>query len=206
MRKSKRRLLAAVLFLGLPFLAVHGTRSRLDPLRDTPKARQKGDPQAKVVIVEYSDFQCPKCASIQPTVQRMLEAYPGKVRFAFKYFPLKQIHRNAIAAAHAAECASRQDRFWPYHDRLFAAQKEWQHLADPTAAFVTYATELQLDSQRFKTCLEDSSTLLPVQLDVAEGDGQMVKSTPTFFIGDERLVGDVFASEADRIIRRKLRS
>src|SRR5579864_4564662 len=80
----------------------------------TPLARQTGDPKAKVIIVEYSDFQCPSCAAMQPTVHNLLDVYKGKIRLYYKYFPLTRIHKNAMASAHAAECAARQNQFWPY--------------------------------------------------------------------------------------------
>jgi len=205
MTRKTQKIVALLVLFGGPFLTVQAVRNRQDPLQATPKARQKGDPKAKVVITEYSDFQCPNCATIQPTVHQLLEAHAGQVRLAYKYYPLEHVHRNAMAAAHAAECASDQNRFWEYHDELFARQKSWSNLPDPTSSFVAFAGALQLDQQRFAECLKDESKLLAIKLDKAEGDKLMVESTPTFFIGEERYVGNVFASEADRAISRAAR-
>ena len=205
MTHKKQKILVLLLLFGGPWLAVHAVRGRLDPLRDTPKARQKGDPKAPVIITEYSDFQCPNCASIQPTIHQLLENHAGQVRLAYKYYPLERIHRNAMPAAQAAECAADQNQFWPYHDQLFVRQKSWSNLLDPTSSFVTLAGELKLDQQRFAKCLTDDSKRLAIQLDKAEGDKQMVESTPTFFVGDQRYVGNVFAAEAEKVIQRAAR-
>lgn len=205
MTRKTQKIITLILLLGGPFLTVQVVRSRLDPLRETPKTRQKGDPKAKIVITEYSDFQCPSCANIQPTLHQLLEAHAGEVRLAYKYYPLERIHRNALPAAHAAECAADQNQFWPYHDELFARQKIWSALPDPTSSFLTLAADLRLDSQRFADCLKDESKRLAIKIDQVEGDKQLVESTPTFFIGDERYVGKVFAVEADRAIQRAAR-
>ncbi|MBI3291385.1 MAG: thioredoxin domain-containing protein [Elusimicrobia bacterium] len=204
MRKSSRQALAALLCFGIPFLAVRVARRQLGPLQETPTARQKGHLHAKVLIVEYSDFQCPACASVQPAVQQLMETHKGSVRLAFKHFPLSKIHKNAVKAAHAAECAAQQNQFWPYHDRLFAAQQVWRDLPDPTPSFITFAADLHFDTRRFSECLKDPSRLLLIQSDIAEGKQRFVNTTPTFFVNEERLVGQVFTSEADKVIQRAL--
>src|SRR5579862_6338053 len=96
-----RRLLCGLALMLLPVVAVWAFKQTdWAPIADTPAARQTGDPHAPVVIVEYSDFQCPSCAHIQPTVHNFLQVYKGKIRLVFKYFPLTHIHRNALPAAH----------------------------------------------------------------------------------------------------------
>lgn len=79
----------------------------------------KGPEKAKIVLVEYSDFECPFCARAYPTVKQILEAYPGDVKVVYKHFPLVSIHTNAQKAAEASECAADQGKFWEYHDKLF---------------------------------------------------------------------------------------
>lgn len=85
----------------------------------------RGTSGAKVTIVEYSDFQCPFCARSLPTVEQVLKEYSEKVAFAYKHFPLSQIHPHAQKAAEAAECAKDQGKFWEMHDKLFATQADW---------------------------------------------------------------------------------
>ncbi len=82
----------------------------------------------KVTLIEYSDFQCPFCSRAFPTVQKILSEYDGKVLFAYKHFPLTSIHPHAQKAAEASECARDQDKFWEFHDKLFATQSDWASL------------------------------------------------------------------------------
>ena len=85
-------------------------------------ARVKGNPNAPITIVEFSDFQCPFCKRVTPTLDKLLTQYEGKVRLAYRDFPLSQLHPQAQKAAEAARCAGEQDKFWEYHDLLFADQ------------------------------------------------------------------------------------
>ena len=107
--------------------------------------------------------------------------------------------------AHAADCAAIQDRFWPYHDRLFQSQKDWAPLLDPTTSFMAIAQEAKLDIPRFKACYADPSRIPIIEQDAFEAQARQVTATPTFFIGDERLVGMVLASDGARTIEKALR-
>lgn len=91
-------------------------------------AASKGKEGAAVTIVEYSDFQCPFCVQAFPTVQQILTEYGDKVQFAYKHYPLSQIHPRAQKTAEAAECARDQGKFWEFHDALFQTQKDWSSL------------------------------------------------------------------------------
>ena len=91
-------------------------------------AQVKGDKNAKVTIIEYSDFQCPFCQKSFMTMNQILNDYKGKVRLAYKHLPIQSIHPNAQIAAEAAECAGEQNKFWEYHDTLFNKQQEWSSL------------------------------------------------------------------------------
>jgi len=170
-----------------------------------PKARQIGDPKAPVVIVEYSDFQCPSCASVDPTIHQFLDIYKGKIRLIYKYYPLTKIHKHAMESAHAAECAATQDHFWPYHDRLFQTQLSWAPLADATTSFMAIAQEVKLDMPKFQACYADPTRVKPIEQDALEAQAHQVTGTPTFFIGDERLVGQVVVTDGARSIEKALR-
>ena len=171
----------------------------------TPHARIQGNPAARLTIFEYSDFQCPACAHIQPTVQRILELYKGKIRLVFKYYPLTMMHKNALGAAHAAQCAAEQNQFWPYGDELFAKQTQWATLADPTTSFMAIAQDAKLDTVRYATCVADPSKEAIILADVQEGKARQVSATPTFFVGDQRLLGGFFEADGARTIERELR-
>jgi protein-disulfide isomerase len=143
----------------------------------------KGDPKAPVTLVEFSDYECPYCATAQPTIKRVLEQYPGKVRLVFQNFPLS-IHPSAPKAAEAALCAGEQGRYWEMHDRLFANQK-----ALGTDSLKAHARALALDPLAFDKCL-DSGRMAPVveaNRKLAESAG--VNSTPFFLVNGRPLSG-----------------
>ena len=200
-----KRFLVATFLLLAPIIAVQSVKqTRWGPILATPPARQIGDPKAKVVIVEYSDFQCPTCAHVEPAIRQFLDIYKGKIRLIYKYFPLK-MHPNAMPAARAADCAADQKQFWPYHDRLFATQPSWAPLTDATTSFMATAQELKLDMPKFSACYADPSRPAVIALDAKEAEERHVNATPTFFVGDERLVGNVFMTDGARAIEKALR-
>jgi protein-disulfide isomerase len=201
-----KKFIAASLIVVLPVVLVRMVKqTRWGEMRATPSERQKGDPQAKVVIVEFSDFQCPTCAIVQPAIHQYLDTYKGKVRFIYKYFPLVKPHPNAMPAAHAAECASEQKQFWPYHDKLFEKQAQWSKLANATTSFMAIGDELKLDMERFRACFDDPKRRWSIEADMKEARDRQVRATPTFFLGDERLVGHNFMTEGARTIEKVLR-
>jgi protein-disulfide isomerase len=153
-------------------------------IRDTTEKRGSGSVQ----LVEYGDFQCPACGA-EPNVQRILQEYEGKVTFYFRNFPLTQIHKNAIAAHNAAAEAGEQGKFWEFHDKLYAAQKEWSDLADPTDKFVEYAKALNIDSEKVRTAIDEEKYKSLIDQDVADGTALNVQSTPTFFINGSQVTG-----------------
>lgn len=150
--------------------------------------RMKGSPQAPLLLVEYSDFQCPNCKQAAPLIQGLLASYDGKARLMFRHFPLEG-HRWARGAAHAAECAAYQGKFWPYHDLLFVKQEEWSAAADAIPLFAKYADDMGLDLDRFSACFNDPKTAEAVKSDENEGAAWQVNATPTLLVGRRRLVG-----------------
>ena len=146
----------------------------------TDGAPAKGASNARLTIVEFSDFQCPFCARHwKQTYGELDREYisAGKVRYVFRQFPLERIHLQALKAGEAAACAGTEAKFWEMHDRLFANQQAL--LPDD---LVTHAQALGLDGPKFKTCLAGQMTAR-VRQDIALGVQAGVGSTPTFFIG-----------------------
>ena len=140
----------------------------------------KGDPEAPLVVVEFSDFQCPACAKhalqTQPAVDKQF-VDTGDILWVFKNLPLQE-HPQAAAAAVAAECAGEQGKFWEMHDALFAAVDRWA-VDDPDAALAKLAGELKLDSTKFASCLGGRQALERVMADVYDAQG-IVSTTPSF--------------------------
>jgi protein-disulfide isomerase len=139
----------------------------------------KGSPDARVVLIGYSDFQCPFCAAFtRDSLPLIQEKYidTGKVRFAFKHLPLP-MHQHAVAAAKAAECAGHQGKFWPMHDHLFAGSTRLDQ------AIAEAVPQLGLDAEAFGACLDEGATTTKVQEDRAEAGSFQITSTPTFLLG-----------------------
>ena len=95
-----------------------------------------------VVLEEYGDYQCPPCGQLYPDLKQIEKEYGNQVQIVFHHFPLMKIHKNALLAAHAAEAARNQNKFWEMHDRLYRNQKEWSELDDPRPVFIDYAKQL----------------------------------------------------------------
>lgn len=174
------------------FLVARGTVKPFSP--DAPDYRRLGPADAKVTIVEFSDFQCPACRVAEVPLRRILEAYEGKIRLTFKHFPLERGHLWARPAAIASECAGRQGRFWDYHHALYDRQHEWPGDA-ADAHFARYAKELKLDAAAFEACRKDPAVDALVTAEVEEGDRAFVGATPTFFVNGRRFVGGQMLAE-----------
>ena len=142
-----------------------------------------GTDGAPVTIVEFSDFQCPYCRQVQPTVKRLMAEYEGKVKLVFRDFPLRNIHPQAQKAAEAAQCAAEQKKFWPYHDKLFtAASLQIDDLKK-------YAHELELNVEQFAACLDSNKYVGGIDADMQAGQNAGVNATPTFFVNGYPLSG-----------------
>jgi len=156
----------------------------------TKGGRRTGFGSGKVVIDEYSDFQCPFCGKFfKETLPQIEQAYGDKVEIVYKHFPLS-FHENAQKAAEASECARDQGKFWQYHDLLFENQGAFQD-----DKLVSYAEELGMDTRMFKDCLASGAKRLIIQRDFQEGLDQGLQGTPIFFINGRRLEGAVSDSE-----------
>lgn len=147
----------------------------------------KGNPTATVVLKEYSDFQCPACASFTPVLKEIMDTYGDKVRFEYHHFPLISIHKNAEAAARAAEAAGVQGKFWEMHDILFARQQEWAASLSPRNSFIAYAEEIGLDVPTFERHLNVAAIKDAVQEDMREGRALAITGTPTFYLNGEKM-------------------
>ena len=142
----------------------------------------KGNPEASVVLVEYSDFQCPACAQFYPYVQEILAEYPDSVRFEYRHFPLINIHPLAVPAARAAEAAAQQGKFWEMQDELFENQSVWSKPANPNAYFNQYAEELGLDVETFKRQMGSAMIQDAIDASFEDARGQGFSGTPTFLL------------------------
>jgi protein-disulfide isomerase len=160
-----------------------------------------GRASAPVTLIEFSDFQCPFCQRVAPTIKKLRDTYGDKVRIVWKDFPLTQIHPQAFKAGEAAHCAGDQGKYWEYHDRLFANQQQLQ-----PEELKKHATDLGLDATAFNTCLDSSKYGERVRDGVAQGTRLGVNSTPTIYINGRVLSGaqpyETFVSVIDEELAR----
>lgn len=158
-----------------------------------------GVEDAPITLIEFSDYECPFCTRWHTDVfAPLMEKYPDQVRFVYRDFPLPS-HPNAIPAAEAANCANEQGAFWEYHDRLFATT---QGLSP--ALYEKIATELSLDMEQFKKCVEDRTYQAEVDADFQFAANLGVSSTPTFFLNGIPIVGAQPFEFFDEVVRREL--
>ncbi len=153
-------------------------------------ANQLGNPDAKITVVEFADYQCPFCKRYHDTVgPDLLKQYAdtGKIRFVYKHSAF--LGQESIWAAQAAECAADQGKFWQYHDLLFSKQNGENVGTFTKDNLIAYAKELKLDAAKFDPCLKNDVTLQRVISDTQEGRQVGVSGTPTFFINGKPLVG-----------------
>lgn len=133
----------------------------------------KGNKNAKITLVEYSDFECPFCSRFTPTVDAVLENYPDDVRIVYRHFPLRSIHQNAAPAANASECAGEQGKFWEYHDLLFANNTNLN-----AATYSKLAKDLGLNVSKFDDCVSSDKYASAVQEDEASAQAAGGRGTP----------------------------
>ncbi len=147
----------------------------------------KGNPDANVILIEYSDFQCPACRTYYSLVDQIAADYADQIELVYRNFPLRTLHPNAQIGAQAAEAAGLQDKFWEMYEQLFANQNEWAEQSDPTDMFATYAETIGLDVDQFKTDLTSTTVTDKVDADYRSGIAANVNATPTFFLNGVKM-------------------
>jgi protein-disulfide isomerase len=160
-----------------------------------PAYMVKGSPDAKVTMVEWSDYQCPYCSKYASEAGKQIdEEYvkPGKVRIVFRDFPLQSIHPFAEKASEAARCAGElggSTAYWLMHDRLFATQDDWSAKDDPVSAFKALAVEAKVDAAQFAKCLDSGAQAKAIEDSMTAGSALGLQATPTLMLGDDKTEG-----------------
>ncbi|NRA67090.1 MAG: thioredoxin domain-containing protein [Pseudobacteriovorax sp.] len=181
------------------------TVTKNDPVKYGPKPSDvkpmgcEGDACA-ITVVEYSEFQCPFCTKVLPTVDRLMTEYKGKVRWIVRDFPLG-FHKRARPAAAAAHCAKDQGKFWEMYEELFRNQRKLED-----ADLQNHAKTVKLDMKKFNKCLKDPKTLAKVESNFRSGEALGVTGTPAFFINGRRLSGALPYGEFKKIFDEELKA
>lgn len=162
--------------------SISGTLSN-DWLKDSEDDPFIGPQNAAIVIMEFSDFQCPFCKAAFPSIREITLENPN-IKYIYRDFPVDVLHSEARSAAEAAACAHEQELFWPYHDRLFQNQHNLTN-----EALVKYARQTGLDIEKFTNCFERGTFAEEVERDRLIGIDLGVRGTPTWFINGEKVEG-----------------
>lgn len=170
-------------------------------LLDDGESPARGAVKAAVTIVEFSDFECRFCREVQPALEKIIENYGKDVRLVFKHLPLEG-HRNSLPAARAAYCAGEQDRFWQFHDALFAAGD----LSPPglPGLLDQIAAELGLSMARFQECLKSEQSRAAIVKDMETARSLRIDSTPSFVVNGKLFKGALSYDEFKKIVEREL--
>jgi len=166
---------------------------------DIGNAPVRGPKHAPISVVLFSDFQCPFCGRVEPSISALEKAYPGKVRVAWKNYPLP-FHNNAKPAAEAALAANEQGKFWQMHEILF---KNQQALTGPDLE--KYAKEIGLDMTKFKAAMDSHKFAAQVEADMKQGSALGVSGTPAAFVNGHLVSGAVPVDEFKKIVEAELK-
>lgn len=181
--------------------AKHNVEIKMEPLRVEVAATgpAKGAPDAKITLVEFSDFECPYCSRFAPTLDQVMAKYGDRVKLVFRHLPL-QNHPLAPKAAEAAACAQDQGKFWEMHDALFRNQS-----ALAVDALKARAVELGLDAQVFATCLDSGAKTALVAADAADARKAGIEGTPALFVNGRLIDGAAPYEQVAALIEDELK-
>lgn len=159
--------------------------------------------KAKVIIYEYSDFECPACKLFQPIVKNLKEKYKEDIAIVYRHFPLIEIHPRAFSASQAAEAAGKQGKFWEMHDLLFLRQEEWKNSKDHKELFLKYAQEINLDLKKFEEDYESQEVKNKILMERNEALSLGLNGTPSFFVNN-RLVNLKYFDDLEKEVLKEL--
>jgi predicted DsbA family dithiol-disulfide isomerase/Skp family chaperone for outer membrane proteins len=180
----------------------YGFKSMIEPDRTTIAIQghpSRGLATAPVTIVEFSDFECPYCGALYPTLKKVEETYKDKIRIVYRQFPLNNIHPRAQKAAEASLCANEQGKFWQLHDAMFTDQKNLT-----VDDLKSKAAVLSMNAEAFASCLDSGKHAAAVRDSIVEGSKAGVDGTPALFINGRFLGGNQPYGEIEKIIEDEL--
>lgn len=177
-----------------------GTASLINAV--SPQDFVQGNSAAPVTLIEYSDFQCPACASYYPLLKELMTKDGDRIQFVYRHFPLPQ-HKNARLAAQAAEAAGKQSKFWEMHDLLFGNQEKWAESGKAKDMFLEYANELKLDAAIFSNDLDASEIKAKIEADYNGGVAAGINSTPSFFVNGSKIQNPRSLDEFEQLINQR---
>jgi protein-disulfide isomerase len=187
-------ILVVVLFLGWLGIKVYNfintptPEVANQPVEIVESDHVKGNEDAKVILIEYGDYQCPACGTYYSIVKQLEDNFSNdQLAVVFRNFPLVQLHKNAMTAAKAAEAAAMQGKFWEMHDMLYENQENWSDEGDTEDIFIGYAEELGLDKDKFLSDFNSDTVQQKIDADIFSANRVGVNATPTFILNGVKL-------------------
>ena len=165
----------------------------------------KGNPEAKLTLIEYSDFQCPACRAQHESIRKIWPQIKGSVKFVYRHFPLTTIHPHAVTAARYSEAAHKQGKFWEMHDLFFDRQSQWSRLGNIKPVFDGFVAELKLDKVQFEKDLNSEEVKNKVASDTQSAKKAYAASTPTMFLNGKLLRNVRDAERLKEVIRQAVK-
>ena len=194
--------IAIVLFIGGVFYLAGSSKKQegedlVQFVDNNTESYFKGSSDAKVILVEFSDFECLACAQYSQILRQIDESYRDDVKIVFRHFPLESIHENAMFAANAAEAAGTRGKFWKMHDIVYEKQSEWNSLSgdELLAKFLEYASEIGInDIDEFSKEIRDTVYQEKINKDLDAANQLNLNSTPTIFLNGVQLSNSTFSN------------
>jgi protein-disulfide isomerase len=160
----------------------------------------RGPANAQVTLEEFGDYQCPPCGALFHELKKIESEYHDRLRLIFRHYPITDRHKNALLAAHAAEAAGAQNKYWEMHDRLYEKQRDWAETETDAArsTFVNYAREIGLDVARFTRDMDSTDADIRIAADRQRAQVLGVLGTPTLFVNGRQLKAEAMTPEMIR--------
>jgi protein-disulfide isomerase len=202
----------AVLIGGL-WLLINAANAPLTPpppaeIQNVPPVSKtdfiRGNPNAKITLIEYADFQCPACAAMHSTIKQLEGNFKDNLRLIYRFFPLTDAHQNAMISAQAAYAASLQGKFWEMHDIIYENQDSWSDSTQPKTIFTDYAKKIGLNLNKFNSDIDSDSTKKFVSDEQNKGLDLGISGTPTLFLNGKQIQNPTSYEEFKKLVQDEI--
>ena len=164
----------------------------------------RGNPNAKITLIEYADFQCPACAAMHSTIKQLEGDFKDNLRLIYRFFPLTNAHQNAMISAQAAYAASLQGKFWEMHDIIYENQDGWSDSTQPKTIFTDYAKKIGLNLNKFNSDIDSDSTKKFVTDEQNKGLDLGINGTPTLFLNGKEIQNPATYEDFKKLIQDEI--
>jgi len=202
----------AVLIGGL-WLLINAANAPLTPpppaeIQNVPPVSKtdfiRGNPNAKVTLIEYADFQCPACAAMHETIKELQDNFKDNLRLVYRFFPLTEIHQNSLISAQAAYAAGLQGKFWEMFDMVYENQESWSDSPQAKSIFADYAKKLNLNLNRFNSDIDSDSTKKFITDEQSQGLDLGINATPTIFMNGKEIQNPATYEDFKKLIQDEI--